>query len=64
MFAFLGWFWIFLGIGMLLGMLWVFIRYGIPLLFMGIRLFVELVRQVVLGFWAGLTGKPAPKPRI
>lgn len=64
MFLYLGPFWIALGIGMLLGMAWVLIRYGIPLTLWAARLVAEAVRQVVAGFWAGLTGKPVPPPRI
>lgn len=64
MFEFLGAFWFFLGLGMVAGLLWVLVRYGIPLLAMAVLLGIELVRQVVCGFWSGLTGRPLPKPRI
>lgn len=61
MFLHLGAFWLFLGLGMILGLIWVVVRYGIPLVVMAMLLVIELLRQVVWGFWSGLTGKPLRK---
>lgn len=51
---------LYLGIGFSLGLLYVSIRYGIPLLLGFLCLIVEAARQIVVGFWSGIRGKPLP----
>ena len=64
MWLFAGPFFIWLGLGMVLDMLWILIRFGPLLLVMTCQLIVEFFRQLFGGFWAGLCGKELPKPRI
>lgn len=64
MWLFAGPFFIFLGIGFFLGVLYLGFRYGIPLFVEACRLGADFVRQLFGGFWAGLTGKEPPKSRL
>ncbi|NLN18114.1 MAG: hypothetical protein GX162_02395 [Firmicutes bacterium] len=64
MWLFAGPFFIFLGIGFFLGVVYLGIRYGIPFFFEALRLGADLLRQVFGGFWAGLTGNEPPKSRL
>jgi len=63
---FLGPFFIFLGIGFALGIVYIGVRYGIPLFLGFLGLLLEAMRQFAVGFWAGLSGKtelPGREPR-
>lgn len=64
MWLFAGPFFLWLGVGMALGLLWVVIRFGPPLAIMTCQLIVEFFRQLFGGFWAGLCGKEPPEPRL
>ncbi|MGI6542972.1 MAG: hypothetical protein ACOX44_07925 [Limnochordia bacterium] len=64
MWLFAGPFFIFLGIGFFLGVVYLGIRYGIPFFFEACRLVTDVLYQAFGGFWAGLTGKETPKSRL
>lgn len=57
---YLGPYFVYLGIGFSLGLLYVCIRYGIPLALGFLGLPIEVCRQIIVGFWAGIRGKPLP----
>lgn len=61
---FAGSFFLYLGIGFFLGLSYVSVRYGIPLFLGFVALFIEALRQILLGLWTGLRGKPPPQSRL
>lgn len=59
---FLGSYFLFMGIGFALALVYVTIRWGIPLFIGFLGLMIEAIRQIAVGFWLGITGK-AELPR-